>query len=165
MPMPTPDAGGCGATLTPPNLIANGGFECGAGSEWGAQFGDFAVVSGGHASDHAGQLTVASDAQGQLGYESTVVASTSGNTYCVHAWVKGTVTAVRMEVVPSGQTFSTPVGSDWLRAPPTTNLEIPTTKGSSLSLRFRVQNGQAGQTLLVDDVDFWESSDGRCRER
>jgi hypothetical protein len=26
-------------------------------------------------------------------------------------------------------------------------------------------NGQSGQTLLVDDVDFWESASGKCDER
>jgi hypothetical protein len=167
-PMPMPDAG-CGAALTPPNLLADGSFECGAGTEWAAQYGDFVVVSGGHASDHAAQLTVGSDAQGQLGYESAVVASTSGKSYCVHACVKGTVTAVRIEVIPTmsgvAQAFSSPVTSDWVRAPPSTNLKVDAAAGDSLYLRFRVQNGQAGQTLLVDDVDFWESTSGRCDER
>jgi hypothetical protein len=165
-----PDAGdACSSMSTPPNLLANGSFECGSGTEWSAQYGTFAVVSGGHSGAQAGQLTAAANGQGQLGYSTAVVSSTSGKSYCVHAWVKGTATGVRMEILPSmsglAQAFSSPVNGDWVRAPPSTNLQLDAAPGDTLYLRFVIQNGQSGQTLLVDDVDFWESASGKCDER
>ena len=36
--------------------------------------------------------------------------------------------------------------------------------GSKLYVRFLLSQGSAGDTLLVDDVDVWESADGKCKE-
>src|SRR5258705_12376486 len=91
----------CGTdTKSPPNLVANGGFECGDATEWSVQFGDLVTVSqGAHGGAKAAQLTAASSGGGQFGYASAVVPSTSGKSYCVNPWVRGTATSVRMDVL------------------------------------------------------------------
>ncbi|MBK7865482.1 MAG: hypothetical protein IPJ65_44165 [Archangiaceae bacterium] len=160
--------GDCGVAKTPANLVS-GSFECGTASEWSVQYGELQVVSGGHGGSKALQLTATATGTGQFGYATAVVASTTGKPYCVNAWVKGTATDMRLEVLSQrsgmAQTFSSFVESDWLQAPPVTNLKVPVSMGDQLYLRIRIQNGQAGQTLLVDDVDFWESTSGNCDER
>lgn len=168
MPVPDSGMGGCGAAKSPPNLVGDGSFECG-GAEWSAQYGDFTVVSGGHGGAKAGQLMASATGLGQIGIGTPLVAMTSGNAYCVNAWVKGTATDARLEVLPtkagSAASFATFVQSDWLQAPPVTNLKVQVAAGDTLYLRVRLVNGLAGQTLLIDDVDFWESASGRCDER
>jgi hypothetical protein len=54
--------------------------------------------------------------------------------------------------------------TSWIRVPPSTVLSVPGASGSSLYVRFLLSQGQAGDTLLVDDVDVWESADGKCKE-
>jgi hypothetical protein len=166
---PMPDSGTpCGTdTKSPPNLVVNGGFECGD-AEWSVQFGELVTVSSGaHGGTKAAQLTAASAGGGQFGYANAVVPTASGNAYCVNAWVRGTATSMRIEVLDgsTNQMFSSPVESGWLQAPPTTNLKVTPAAGAALYLRFRILNVMAGQTLLVDDVDFWESASGSCNER
>jgi hypothetical protein len=171
MTMPRPDSGmgSCGVMQSPPNLLADGSFECGAGAEWSVQFGDFAVVSGGHSGAKAGQLTASSTGAGQMGIGMPIVAMTDGSPYCVNAWVKGTASDMRLEVLATkaalGNAFASPVQADWLEAPMGSNLKVQVAAGDTLYLRVKIQNGTAGQTLLLDDVDFWESTTGNCDER
>jgi hypothetical protein len=160
----------CAATRVPANLISDGSFECGIGAEWSVQYGDFSVVTGGHGGTKAGLLTASSTGLGQVGYATPVVAMTSGKPYCANVWVKGTATDMLLEVLATkagtAQSFASPVQSDWLQAPPVSNLKVEVAAGDTLYLRVRIQNGTAGQTLLLDDADFWESSSsGNCDER
>jgi hypothetical protein len=160
--MPPPDGGStCGGQLTPANLLDDPSFECG-GSAWSAQQGTFEVVSEARTGSKAGQLTANATGGGQLGIATPIVAMTSGRAYCVSLWVKGTASDARFEVLPgmggSAPAFSTPVTSSWVRAPMASNLKVQVPAGDALYLRARILNGQAGQTLLIDDVDFYESA-------
>lgn len=168
-PAPTADAGtGCQAMLDPPNLVQNGGFECGEALEWAAQFGELALVGGAHSGSKAVQVTATASGSAQLGYATAVVKPTSGKTYCVTAWVKGTATGMKVEGITKAglsRAFSTPVEANWVRAPPSTKLELDFPAGDELFLRMSILNGTAGQTLIVDDVDVFESASGKCTER
>jgi len=171
-PQPSPPDSGtpaaCGAaTLSPPNLMPDPSFECDGGVDWSAQLGTFELATGGHTGTYAGKGTATDAGSLQFGV-SRVIASTSGKAYCIRMWVRGTATDMRYELLPgSGGTawsFPPPVTADWARAPMVTNLKVPVQAGTSLSLRVRIINGQAGQTIFVDDVDLWET-DGECMER
>ncbi len=170
-PMPPPDSGtpGCGATstLTPPNLMADPSFECDGGAAWSAQQGTFELAAAGHTGMYSGKGTASATGALQFGL-GPVVASTSGKAYCIHLWVKGSATDMRYEVLPGAggmaYSFPPPVTADWARAPMVTNLKVPAPAGTTLHLRFRILNGQPGQTIFVDDVDLWET-DGECTER
>lgn len=158
----------CEPAKTPANLVTDGAFECGT-QGWSAQQGTLAVVDGGR-SGKALQLTATANGAGQAGIATPIVASTSGKSYCVTAWVKGTVSDARFEVLAPNagtmETFSTPVMSgSWLKAPMSSNLKVTVAAGGELYLRVRMVNGTASQTLLIDDVDFWESASGSCNER
>jgi hypothetical protein len=68
--------------------------------------------------------------------------------------------------------FSAPSGgSIWSRIPPTTALAIPFDNAQGLQLLFEAQQGRSdgmnakvGDTLLIDDVDLWQSTSGKCDE-
>lgn len=169
--MNPPDSGaggGCGTAVTPPNLVPDPSLECG-GMAWSAQQGTVDVASGGRTGAKALRLTASATGAGQMGIPTPLVAMTSGKTYCLSAYVSGTAMDARLEVLPApggiAQTFSTPVTSAWVRAPMGTNLKVPATVDRSLTLRVLILNGQAGQTLLLDDLDFYESASGNCNER
>lgn len=159
------------AAKTPANLVGNDGFECGD-MGWSAQTGDLAVVTDARTGTKALKLT-ATSAGGKFASTQPFVASTSGKTYCAVAYLKGTVANAQLSVLESksgavvDHTFSTPVAStSWLRTPPSTNLEVRAAAGSKLYVRFVMHTPPAaGDTLLVDDVDVWESDDGKCKER
>ena len=170
-PMMMNDGGssGCeGPAKSPPNLLADPSFECGT-AVWTVVTGDFAVVSGGRTGEKAGRLSATTAGSGQAGL-GPVVASTSGKAYCLYAWVSGSASDMRMEVLPTmagvASSFSSPVpASGWLQAPMSSNLKVQVAAGDSLYLRFRILNSQAGQTLDLDDLDLWESQSGNCDER
>lgn len=159
------------AAQSPANLVGNDGFECGD-MGWSAQSGDVAVATDARTGSKSMKLT-ASAAGGKFASTQPFVASASGKTYCARAYFKGTVSDAQLSVLESksggvvDHTFSTPVASTaWLRTPPSTNLEVPAAAGSKLYVRFVMhQSPAAGDTLLVDDVDVWESADGKCKER
>lgn len=168
--MMTPDGGGAcsGSPKTPPNLIENAGFEC-DGDQWaGTIYGTFELASGGR-SGRAGKLTV-TQGGGRFVYTKSVAADPVGKKYCYSAWLSGTAPFMRIKLVSerSGSafedSFSEQIFSDFRRIPPQSTLAIGqgTTK---LSLMFEVQtnrtdgqNAVAGQTMLIDDVDVWEST-------
>ena len=159
--------GACGTAVTPPNLVPDPSFEC-DGMAWSPQSGTVEVVTGGR-SGKAVRLTATTTGSGQMGIATPLVAMTSGKAYCLSAFVSGTATDARLEVLPApagiAQTFSTPVTTSWVRAPMTSKLKVPAPAGRSLTLRVVLLNGQAGQTLLLDDVDFYESAGDNCTER
>ena len=159
---------GCnGAVKNPPNLMINGGFECGGDApvEWHGINGTLSFVTSG-ASEGTRAAKVVSDSSGLGGVGSTaaVVAKTSGKTYCINAMVKGTASDVRLEVFGSLLTsFASPAGSDaWVRMPPTTNWEINEPADQALFVKVHAQGANAGDTVLVDDIDLWESPTGKC---
>lgn len=172
---PTADAGAdpCkGAAKTPANLIDNPGFECDSG-EWGAVagYGQFAPVAGGRAG-RAGQLTV-EQLGGRLVYAKDFAPDAGSKTFCFTAWLKGTAPFMRLRVLrefPGNVQevqFSEQIFSDWRRIPP---LKVEALNAPKLTLVFEVQtnradgqSAQAGQTMLIDDVDVWESS-ASCAE-
>ena len=162
------DAGCTGAAKSPPNLMLNGGFEC-APAEWMGVMGQLSIVTtGASEGSRAAQVTIDATGTGGIGSVSAVVPKTSGKTYCINAKVKGTASDVRLEVFGSQLTsFGSPLNSPntWVRLPPSTNLEIREPIDQALFVKVRANNGKAGDTVIVDDIDLWESSDGKCKER
>lgn len=172
-PTPTPDAGDCPEpSLTPPNLVKNAGFECGgaAPAEWQAQYGALDFVADAHGGARAAGVT-ATGTLGQFAYATPVFTAPKGGTWCARAWMKGTVASAQVSVmVDTGGggtdwTQNAPITASWLRLPTGTNLQVPASLNAKVYLRFVMNNPKAGDTLLVDDVDLWESSDGLCHER
>lgn len=168
-----PDAGGCQeAALSPPNLVSNAGFECGgaAPAEWQQQYGTLELVADAHGGARAAKVT-ATGTLGQFAYATPVFTATKGGTWCARAWMKGTVASAKLSVmVDTGgggtdYTQNAPLSASWLRVPTGNNLQVPATAGAKVYLRFVMNTPKAGDTLVVDDVDLWESGDGLCRER
>lgn len=166
-------SGACnGSAKSPPNLVPNSGFECGD-MGWSPQTGTLTAVTDARTGAQAAKL-VATGATpaGKFAVTLPFVTSTSGKTYCAVAWLKGTVADAQLSVLEDkggsvvDHTFSTPVGtSTWLRAPPSTHLEVRAAMGSKLYVRLVMRTPKANDTLIVDDVDVWESADGLCKEQ
>ena len=172
--MNVPDAGptGCKDTSkTPANIIENPAFECDSTpAEWNAVSGTLEFVSGGR-TGRAAQLTVA--ATGRFAYAKDVAVDAGNKTFCFSAYLKGTAPYMRMRVlrVMSGSVqevaFSEQIFSDWRKIP---TLKVTNDNAPKLQLVFEVQtnrsdnlNAMPGQTLLIDDVDVWETT-GNCTE-
>lgn len=169
---PMPDAGNnaCnGAAKTPANLIENNGFEC--DGSWSQVYGTFETVTGGR-TGKAGQVTVTA-AGGRFAYGKPFAENAGSKTYCVSAYLKGTAPFMRMRVLRDFDgsvqevSFSEQIFSDWRRIP---TLKVTGENAPKIQLVFEVQtnrtDGQsamAGQTMLIDDVDVWESSNN-CME-
>lgn len=170
----TPDGGGAcaGAVKTPANLIDNPGFECDSG-EWSAvpSYGKLELVPGGR-SGRAAQVTVES-LGGRLVYGKEFAPNPGNKTFCFTAWLTGTAPFMRLRVLRefSGSVqevqFSEQVFGDWRRIP---TLKVDGQNAPKLTLVFEVQtnrtDGQSatpGQTMRIDDVDVWESSNN-CTE-
>lgn len=164
---PTPDAGMnlcTGAPRTPPTLVENASFECEGG--WSQVYGTLALVEGGR-SGRAAQVTV-NQAGGRFAAAKPFAENVGTKTYCVTAWLKGTAPFMRMRVLRDFNgsvqelAFSEQIFSDWRRIP---TLKVTGDNAPKLTLVFEVQtnrtdgqNAMPGQTMLIDDVDVWESS-------
>ena len=168
----TDGGGNCSsAAKTPPNLVPNSGFECGD-QGWSPQSGTLAADADARTGSQSAKLiATGTPPAGKFALTQPVVTSTSGKTYCAVAWLKGTVGDAILSVLEDkggsvvDHTFSTPVASTtWLRAPPSTNLEVRAAAGSKLYVRVLMRTPSANDTLFVDDVDLWESADGLCKE-
>jgi hypothetical protein len=168
-------AGGCVPAKTPPNLLANGSFECGAAGPEGffAKDGELALATGdAHQGSRSVKLTVpATGATDVTLAASGNVATNLGNaTYCGTAWVKGTVSDARLVLRRSTSgavedlTFTGPVTGTWARLPPNLVVKAPGANGNALLLLVQSKNGKPGDTLFVDDVDVWVSASGACDE-
>lgn len=171
-----PDAGspsGCRDTSkTPSNLIENGAFECDTSPlEWSAAYGTLELVTGGR-SGRAAQITV-NAAGGRFAYTRDFAVEGGNKTFCFSAYLKGTAPFMRMRVlrVSSGSVqevaFSEQVFSDFRKIP---TLEVTNDNAPKLQLVFEAQTNRSdgmsatpGQTLVIDDVDVWESTT-RCKE-
>lgn len=177
-PVVPPDAGTtptCGdPAKSPPNLVQNPGFECGgdAPTEWTPFFGDLAFVADAHSGTRAARVTAMSNGAGQFSYSPVVVtASGAAKTYCATAWMKGTTPNAKLSLLVdvggggTEYTFTSPVfAGSWIRLPPSTSLQVPAPRDAKVYLRFQAKDADAGNVLLVDDLDVWESADGRCQE-
>jgi hypothetical protein len=173
-------SGGCTEARTPPNLLRNASFECGAvePNDWFARDGVFNLVSTGvkHGS-RAVQLTVPPTGATDVTFtHSADVANNLGtNTYCATAWMKGTVPDARLilrRVAGSALTdftFSSPIAANqptgtWVRLPPSLILNAPGAGADRLLLLIQSRNARPGDALFIDDVDVWVSPSGRCDE-
>ena len=168
-----PDAGGqdlCnGPAKTPANLIENGGFECDLSpAAWAGSsiYGTFEIVDGGH-SGRAGKVTVNAGG-GRMSYAKDFAVDAGMKSFCFSAFLSGTAPFMRMRVLAGGTNQevdqSDQIFSDWRRLPLGTALEVPNNNATKLQLVFEVQTNRAtqnalpGDTMLIDDVDVWESS-------
>lgn len=170
----TPDAGdSCASpTRSPPTLVANSGFECGGEkpAEWSAIYGTLSMATEGHSGARAGQVT-ADGLGGRFSYTGPVATNSGAQrTWCGAAWMKGTTPNAKLTLMADSSgggtaySFTSPINGTWIRLPLSTNLQAPVPSGSRLLLLFEMKDQKAGDTLLVDDVDVWESPDGKCQE-
>jgi hypothetical protein len=174
--MNVPDGGmntGCRDTSkTPANLLENPAFECDSSpAEWSGIYGTLELVAGGR-SGRAAQVTV-NQAGGRFAYAKDFAIDAGNKTFCFSAWLKGTAPFMRMRVlrVLSGSVqevaFSEQVFSDFRKIP---TLKVTNDNAPKLQLVFEAQtnrgdgqNAMAGQTIVIDDVDVWESA-ANCTE-
>jgi hypothetical protein len=169
------DAGACtDSAKTPSNLILNPGFECGDATmttEWSGIYGKLELASGGR-SGRAAKVTVDA-AGGRFAYAQIFAPTPGTRTYCFSAWLAGTAPFMRMRVLRDfggnvqEVAFSEQIFSDFRKIP---TLKVTADNAPKLQLVFEVQtnrpdgmNGTAGQTMLIDDVDVWEST-ANCSE-
>ncbi|MFO0597821.1 MAG: hypothetical protein U0228_21145 [Myxococcaceae bacterium] len=173
-PTGMPDAGGCtDSGKTPPNLLENPGFECDTSpATWSAIFGKLDFVSGGR-SGRAAQVTV--DATGgRFTYAKEFAPNPGTKSYCFTAWKAGTAPFIRMRVLRDFNgsvqevAFSDQNFSDFRKIP---TQKVTADNAPKLLLVFEVQtnrtdgmNAMPGQTMLIDDVDVWETT-SNCNER
>lgn len=166
---------GCAPAKTPPNLLANGSFECSATGPEGffARDGELTLVAGeGRAGSRSARLTIpqAGPTDVTLAATGNVATNLGANTYCATAWVKGTVSDARLVLRRSSGgavedfTFSGPVTSTWQRLPPSLVVKASGANAPALLLLVQSRNGKPGEALFVDDVDVWVSGSGACDE-
>lgn len=179
-PSPAPDGGSVDAgcrdlSKTPANLLENPSFECDSSpAEWSAVYGTLELAAPGR-SGRAAKVTV-NQAGGRFAYTKEFAPNPGTRSFCFTAWLSGTAPYMRMRVlrVDNGGvreiTFSEKITSTWERFPPVNPLLVPSENASKLQLVFEVQtnrgdglNGMPGDTMLIDDVDVWETS-GTCAE-
>jgi hypothetical protein len=174
-----PDAGGGGGCRdtgkTPANLLENPGFECDSTpAEWSAVYGTLELAAGGR-SGRAAKVT-ANQAGGRMAYATDFAVDAGSKTFCFSAYISGTAPFMRMrvlrvlnggvqEVAQSDQLFG-----DFRRTPLGQPLKVTNDNAPKLQLVFEVQtnrsdgmNAKPGDTLLIDDVDVWESA-ANCTE-
>ncbi len=172
----TPDAGGAckDTSKTPANLLENPGFECGEATmpaEWSAIYGTLELAAGGR-TGRAAKVTV-NAAGGRFAYTKIFAPDVGTRTYCFSAWLSGTAPFMRMRVLRDFNgsvqevAFSDQIFPDFRRIP---TLKVTGENAPKLQLVFEVQtnrtdgqNAIAGQTMLIDDVDVWEST-ANCSE-
>ena len=150
--------------------MPNPGFECGD-TGWAPQMGTLDIVTDARTGTKAARLTATSTGAGVFAYATPILTNAPGDNYCATAWVKGTVSNAKLSIltnksgVGTDSSFSSPVATTtWIRMPPSLVLNVPGAMGSSLYVRLLLSQGTSGDTLLVDDVDVWESADGKCKE-
>ncbi|MFZ5468578.1 MAG: hypothetical protein ACOZIN_03995 [Myxococcota bacterium] len=160
---------------SPPNLLDNPGFECGAPSGWFAQNGtltaETAIVHGGA---QAAKLTASAGSAASLWHEADAVQNPANRTYCARAWMRGTAANGRITVrkVATGggvdENFSSPLSNtSWTLVPPASYgpLKVVGSGEERFLLRIWIPSPNAGEVLWVDDVELWHSANGTCSER
>lgn len=164
--------GGPTGTAAVPNLLTNAGFECGTQS-WGLALNN-AELSTETANPKSGatalKLTLTHSGQGASRIYGPNVPVQAGDTLCARAWFRGTSANGHLTIFEPGNSqgirFSTPItANDWVIVPPSAPLKVPVTGAGDSFLQFSLVNPNNGDTLIVDDADFWKSPDGSCSER
>ncbi len=173
-----PDAGPADCrdhSKSPQNVIENPGFECDTSPPtWSGSsiYGTFELVALGR-SGRAGQVTVKDALGGRFSYAKDFAVDAGLKTFCVQAWLKGTAPFMRVRVLRSPNNTAVEqadqIAAEWTRVP-LRPLSVTTDNAARLQLVFEIQTGRAdgqngmpGQTMLIDDVDVWESS-ANCAE-
>lgn len=166
---------GCSDNSNPqfPNVLENPGAESGT-EGWYKTLSNVSigtVTDGAHCGSNALQITAHASGEQHVWNAASVEAG-PGETWCAQAFMRGgTATDGRLTVrrMPAriDENYSSPVTTtQWAMVPPTKGLLKFTTAGpETLNLRVTMQFAQAGQTLLVDDVQLWRSPTGSCTER
>lgn len=169
----TPDAGS-GACLdtgkAPSNLIENPKFECDS-MDWSGIYGTLELASGGR-TGRAAKVTV-NQAGGRFAYAKEFAPTPGTKTFCFSAYLSGTAPFMRMRVLRDFNgsvqevAFSEQIFSDFRKIP---TLKVTADNAPKLQLVFEVQtnrgdgqNAMPGQTMLIDDVDVWETTNN-CME-
>lgn len=175
-----PDAGGNGAcrdtAKNPPNLLENPGFECDTSpAAWSQVYGTLELAAGVGRSGRGAKVTV-NAAGGRFAYAKDFAVDAGMKSFCFTAYVSGTVHFMRTrvlrvlngsvtEVAQADQVFG-----DFRRTPLGSPLKVSNDNAPKLQLVFEAQTNRgdgldavAGETLLIDDVDVWETS-GNCTE-
>ena len=173
--MPDSGSGNClDTSKSPSNVIENPGFECDTSpATWsGGVYGAFELVTGGH-SGRAAQVTVKDALGARFSYAKEFAVDAGMKTFCVQAWAKGTAPFLKVRVLRSPMNTaveqSDQIAATWTKVP-LRPFAVTTDGAARLQLVFEIQtgrtdgqNGMVGQTLLIDDVDVWESS-SNCAE-
>ncbi|MBL8920205.1 MAG: hypothetical protein JNJ54_15165 [Myxococcaceae bacterium] len=168
------DAGLCGSsTVAPPNLAADGDFECGAAPPFQSSGGGGQVDFVPGRSGRALRFTVVPGLLNNEFVSTWRLQVRRGGVYCARAFVRGTASAVslRFYLGPPGsavgQMFDMPgPWGSWSRLPPTlAAVQVNAQVGDEGLLVFSDTSHTTGATIEVDDVDVWRSDDGSCRER
>lgn len=172
-------SGGCETKL--PNLLTNGGFECGGATPtgWTQSYGTMTREATAGRNGTAAAKVVADALGGRLAVE--IPTDRARRLYCAAAYVKGQATESRNIYMriwltgdganPSGQ-FAAPIDPDWARVPPTISVSAEM-ETSSLQLMFEIQtartdefNAKPGDMMLVDDVEVWSvAPTSKCADR
>jgi hypothetical protein len=175
--MNVPDAGseGCKDTSrSPANILENPHFECDSATpEWRALNGTIELVAGGR-SGRALKIT-ADSTGGRAVYTRPIAADAGMKKFCVSAWISGTAPFMKTQVLQTGGTMlrieqADQLFPDFRKTPLGRGLELPNGDATKMELVFLVQTGRTdgqnampGDTMLIDDVDVWETT-GNCGE-
>ncbi len=161
----------------PPNLLANGSFECASSDAWrtspteSAQFEVVASPSA-KAGGKVGKVTAPSDASAaSVWYANDAVVKPETRSYCATVWVRGTAQVGRLNVrkAAPGQNqdeeFSVPLTGEWQSIPPPgTGPMLVTGKGEErFLLRVYIPQPKAGEWMELDGVRLWETTTGSCK--
>ncbi|MBI3181473.1 MAG: hypothetical protein HYZ28_04965 [Myxococcales bacterium] len=162
----------------PPNLLDNPEFECGSPPEgWDAKGGgQLDSDSFGRNGTRAARLSAPTGgAAASLWHTAPAVTAPGTRTFCARAWMRGTAANGRLTIrkvvkgspVVNDETFSSPLGADWVLVPPAGYGPMKVTGAGEdyFLLRIWIPDAQPGNTLVADDAELWESADGGCRER
>ena len=170
--LPPKPCGGPPGIASAPNLLENAGFECGTRG-WMVYPGG-ATLSITDMNPHEGSaaLQVTVDTAGSMRVLGPEVEVEVGETLCARARYRGTAVNGHLAIyTPESAAsvlrtmFSTPLDPDeWAIVPPSKPLDVKVTYAGKASIGFVLQDVRPGDTLVVDDVDFWRSPSGACTE-
>lgn len=180
----TPDGGGggggdCPDTSVPsaPNVLKNPGAECGT-TGWFAPVNGKSSVEVETVNPHTGSKALkitATSAGDAFVWNDAEITTGANETWCAQAWMRGGTASdgrIGLRHLPVGgstgidEAYSSPVTQDWAVVPPSKGLlKFTTSEPETLQLRIILQQAQAGDTLIVDDVQLWKSAGGACTER
>lgn len=155
------------------NYLKNAGFENGL-EGWSALFGDASADSTMvRSGQQSARLVVPQDrAVVSLNWQEAVIQDArAGAVFCAYAYVRGTAQNARVSIRRIGsnvdETFSSRISNtEWTRIPSEDygGLSVTTQRGDSLYFRIFIPQARSTDELVVDDVMFWESTTGNCKD-